>query len=688
MVHAVLAASVICQFAAAIFALKLIKTTGWRLVWALLAVAITLMAIRRSITLWRLLGGGAAPDLAAESVALFISLLMVCSIFLLAPLFHAHLRQKTQALKWEHIFLNADWGIAVSDATGMALESVNPSFAWMHGYTVEELTGRPVASVYAPALRPDVEEFVGRVRGKRHMHVETEHARRDGTVFPVSKDISVIQDAEGNLYHAAFVEDITERRRAEEALRKWDHVVQNAEWGIVTVDPETLALDTMNPTFARMHGYTVDELSGMPLATVYADSEAERVEENTARVRAKGNCSFEGRHKRKDGTEFTVSKSVSVVRGDEGRTLYFAAYVEDITERKRVEEALRERETRMRLLTEQIPAVLWTTDVNQRFTSSTGSGLKHLGLEPGQVVGMTLQEYFQTEDREFDSLVAQRRAIAGEAVTYDTVFAGRTWSSYVEPLRDEKGRITGAIGIALDITERKEAEEALRRSHEQLRSLAKRLQEVREEERTAIAREIHDEVGQAMTGVKLELAWLKDNLPPAAEKLKERAEATISLVDSTIDSARRLSSRLRPAVLDELGLEAALESLAREFGRRTGCDCSLSVDADDLGLDERRDTAVFRIVQEALTNVARHAAASRVEIRLHAAADFLDVEVEDDGPGIAEEEVSSPRSLGLIGMRERALSLGGEVDFRPAEGGGTVVRLRLPLAADEPAEIR
>lgn len=233
-----------------------------------------------------------------------------------------------------------------------------------------------------------------------------------------------------------------------------------------------------------------------------------------------------------------------------------------------------------------------------------------------------------------------------------------------------------------DMTERRQIERDVRMSRARLRNLAERLHSVREEERTAIAREIHDQLGQAMTAVKMDLVWLLEKVPFPPGPVRERASAMQSLVDSILEMVRRLSAQLRPAILDDLGLEAAIEWQVEEFAKRTECDSRLELHASGLEPDRRRDIVAFRILQESLTNIARHAEATRIEVTLTVDGSRLLMMVKDNGRGITEEQVSDTRSLGVIGMRERAGSLGGRVHLTPAQGGGTLVTLNLPLSPE------
>jgi signal transduction histidine kinase len=215
------------------------------------------------------------------------------------------------------------------------------------------------------------------------------------------------------------------------------------------------------------------------------------------------------------------------------------------------------------------------------------------------------------------------------------------------------------------------------------------LQVVREQEQSRIAREIHDELGQMLTGLKLDVAWLRrragNGRQLGGEQLRERLDGVAQLVDETLDAVRHIARHLRPPVLDDLGLETAIRWLVEEFQTRTAIPCELHGELPSLPPDDARDTAAFRILQEALTNVARHAEATRVVVRVRRAADVLLIELVDDGKGVTRAAVRAPSSLGILGMRERALACGGELIVRRLPRGGTRVRARLPVVHAVPA---
>jgi signal transduction histidine kinase len=249
----------------------------------------------------------------------------------------------------------------------------------------------------------------------------------------------------------------------------------------------------------------------------------------------------------------------------------------------------------------------------------------------------------------------------------------------VYPVKNETGQIAERFGVVMDLTERKDAEAELRRSFDQLRALTARMQDAREEERKWVAREIHDELGQGLTAIKIDLISLAHEFPSETPHAK-RIESIANEVDQTIKSVRRISTELRPGILDDLGLIAAVEWAAEEFETRTGTRCRLDLLENDRTIDSDRATAVFRILQETLTNVARHANATHVDVRLLKEAGSVILEVRDNGRGATEEQLSASASLGIRGMRERALLLDGELTIQGLPDEGTTVRVRIPLA--------
>lgn len=314
---------------------------------------------------------------------------------------------------------------------------------------------------------------------------------------------------------------------------------------------------------------------------------------------------------------------------------------------------------------------------NGRFARFLGAGLQ-------SVIGASMLDLVWPDDHpKLDALLrrAAQRSCRGEIRLQSRKGAPFPVHLSLNPLRLHSTR--AVCLIASDLSEMKRAEQELRASSEQLRNLAAHLLSVREEERTRISREVHDELGQALTAVKMDLAWLARRLPRGNGQMLERISSTGQLADSIIQSIRRISTELRPAVLD-LGLAAAVEWQVQEFQARSGIQCKVRVLTREV-VASNASTAMFRICQETLTNVARHANATRAEVVLQKQRDRLVLLIHDNGRGFDQADPSLPKSLGLLGMRERAAIVGGEVNISSAPGKGTTVTAWIPLPSPEPS---
>lgn len=350
------------------------------------------------------------------------------------------------------------------------------------------------------------------------------------------------------------------------------------------------------------------------------------------------------------------------------------------------EHALVESETRFRALTANLPGMVFQLEeADGRFTLAwVSEGARRLfGVSPADLVADPARFLSAMPRSDAASLQrALRRAAAGGR---DLHWVGQLGvepepARWIEVAASARATAAGRAwdGIVTDITPQKEAERALRSSREELRTLATHLVRVREQEREAIAREIHDDVGSTLTALKFELAFLRTAVREEASATAPLARMT-QLLDTAILSSTRIMHDLRPGILDE-GVVAALEWQARSFEQRMRIDCRFASSHDEIPLSPDQAIAVFRICQEALNNVAKYAGARTVEIRLKAGNGRLTMDIADDGKGIAAADLNRPDRFGLRGMRERAHSLGGTVDIRATPGGGTTVSLSLPLA--------
>ena len=350
--------------------------------------------------------------------------------------------------------------------------------------------------------------------------------------------------------------------------------------------------------------------------------------------------------------------------------------------------ALREAETRYQHLFNRLPVGLFCAAPDGRITDANPAMVEMLGYPNRETL-------LPANARRLFANASQRRRWVAAAQRSGNIeqfelelrrYDGKLiWTEInARAVSDHQGRTQHWDGSAEDITDRKRAEEALRDSREELRALAAYLQSVREEERTRVAREVHGEVGQALAGLKTELAWLERKLtqgpgPASLSLVLERLKALPEAVAAMSATVEKITTELRPAVLDAQGLEAAIAWQVRDFEVRTGIRCVFESKVGKARLDPDRATAVFRIFQDTLTNIVRRAKPTQASIHLRQEGDKLVLEVQNDGRGVAGREISGTRSLDVLGMRERATSLNGEVDIVSRQGDGTRVGVRIPL---------
>lgn len=309
------------------------------------------------------------------------------------------------------------------------------------------------------------------------------------------------------------------------------------------------------------------------------------------------------------------------------------------------------------------------------------------GWSAARAIGQPLGVIFQIPGGA-ESVEGIFRATARGAFVHEMVLsttAGREVPIEVSAstVRDEIHGITGSVLVFRDVTERKRFEAGLKKSQAELRALAGHLESAREAERTRIAREIHDELGQLLTGFKIDLAWLEKRLAaqpePARATLLEKVRSMTGLLGDMVQCVRRISAELRPGVLDDLGLAAAVEWQTKEFQIRTGLKAQVRTELTDRPVPREVATALFRVLQESLTNVARHAQAQGVRVKLQEANGQMVLEVSDDGRGISDAELGKAGAFGLMGMCERILPLHGQCEIRGTPGQGTIVRVTVPL---------
>jgi len=444
--------------------------------------------------------------------------------------------------------------------------------------------------------------------------------------------------------------------------------------------------DINNVAIKRLGYDSKDELIGKPLISkVYAPSsqeKAKRLLEKWKREKILKNEELQVITKQ--GEIIDVLLNVDTVYDSNGKPLYSLSTQLDITERKRAEENLRQSEEQFRTIVETAPSLLIITDAEGNNIYVSPNCEKMIGYKVEELLGRVVW-WVHDDDlaraKEIMNRVFSDR-VGGRNLEYKAVKKnGEHWwaSSSWKLLFDGQGNFCGVVMQTLDITDRKQAEEEVRKSQEQLRSLADHLQSAREEERTSIAREIHDELGQRLTGLKMDLSWMAKKIPEEQTQLVDKLHSMAELTGTTLRTVQRISTELRPGLLDDLGLVAAIEWQVEEFENRTGIRCTLTVDPEDITVDDRRSTALFRILQETLTNVARHAQATIVHVSFKEKDGNLELRVQDNGKGITKEQSSDPKSFGIIGMKERVYPFGGKVRVSGSPSKGTTMVAKMPI---------
>jgi PAS domain S-box-containing protein len=484
------------------------------------------------------------------------------------------------------------------------------------------------------------------------------------------------------------------RHALEESEARRAAIIEGSEDAIVGMSLDG-TIESWNPAAERTFGYPAGEAVGRPITLIVPEERRAEEEAVLAKI-ARGEAvqHFETQRRARDGRLLDVSLTLSPIRDAGGRLVGASKISRDISRGKRAEAeaermrgALSAAQARLGAIVDSAMDAVITVDEAQRVLLFNRAAEQVFGVPRGEAIGSPLDRFLPARFREMhrrhvaqfgETGVTSRRM--GDITTLWALRADGTEfpieASISQALEGGKRYYTV---ILRDITLRKQYEDDLKRQQQELRELSARVLEAREEEKTRIARELHDELGQLLTALKMDLAWLRERLPEG--EAADKADGMAQLLDHTVTATRRISADLRPLMLDDLGLAEAASWLVEDFSRRSGIAVEARI-AEDVSLErlsKSAATAIYRAVQESLTNIARHAGAQHAWVLLEVDDGSLYVEVEDDGRGIAPQDLAKARSLGLKGMRERVAFLGGALEIGRAARGGTRLRLRMPL---------
>lgn len=474
----------------------------------------------------------------------------------------------------------------------------------------------------------------------------------------------------------AVTRDITEKKKAELELarneEKYRTLVEQASDGIFILNQQGRFL-TVNNSCTRISGYSEEELTNMTIYDVSVQDDLAKTPPKFAEL-LKGKATTTERKLRKKGGG-VIDIEITAKQLSEGNILVFAR---DITERKKAEEALKQNEEKYRTLVEQAVDAIALYDATGKILDVNTGSVHLLGYTRAELLGMSLSEVLTGEEIR-DNPVRYDVLQQGKSTIKQRKMRRKDGSIIVTEVRSQQLPDGRFLSIIRDLTERIEAEQELQESYRALRELTGHLQNIREEERSNIAREIHDELGQQLTVLKMDISWLSNKWENPGEKVQERLKGLLEMIDNTVKSVRRISSELRPSMLDDLGLPAAIEWHAQEFGKRSGIRIHTQVDTGDVKLPEKVGITLFRVYQECLTNVVRHSGADQVNVQLYFRNKKLHLEVQDNGKGFLRKEIENKKTLGILGMKERVSLIKGEYSIESKPGKGTTVRVRVPL---------
>lgn len=485
----------------------------------------------------------------------------------------------------------------------------------------------------------------------------------------------------------------------EETLIKLDKAIHNSREVVFITDREG-TITFINPEFTRMYGYTQEEVVGKTTPRIiksglFAKEVYRQFWNSLLSKQNIPSSAYVNRHK--DGRLINVEGSADPILDEQGEIIGFLGIQRDISIRKKVEDDLRKSEERFSAILFSMADWVWEVDAQGVYTFSSSKGTDVLGYSHEEIIGKTPFDFMPPDEAEKIGMIF--REIAGGKKPIKDL---ENWNIRKNgdkiclltngvPILDEQGNLLGYRGVDRDITKRKKDEEELRKLNALLRDLAGHLQTAREEERILIARELHDEMGQSLTALKMNLVWLNKNVSDYLELQKEKIQDSLEMVEATVKAIRRLNAELRPPILEEMGLFAAIRWQAKQFTSRSGIKHRIQIDIPDHEIERDFSINIFRIVQETLTNVSKHSEATAVEIRIGRSSQSLVITISDNGKGFAPESIKGKKAFGLAGIRERAIMMNGMVDIQSEKGKGTKVELFIPFiirnnASDSAAE--
>jgi len=696
----ILASSILIQVTTAILALRLIKTTRYYWSWIFLAMAIGLMAARRMITFYDLLSGAGleSVNISAEITALIISVFMFIGILNIRPLLNSiysaknELEESNKRLQKEVELRKFAENLANANAVKFKkLTEATPVLIWMSDENGEctyfnqrwlDFRGRKLedekGSGWTEGIHPDdkqktIDDYYEAFNNREQFELEYRLKNSNGEYRWIYDIGSPMYDGYQKFtgYIGSCI-DITERIRYKEELKRAEReksLILNAiQDKLVFLDPEQKVQWTNQAALDIIGKYCYNAWHEFDTPCDNCPAKAALDTGQTHKV------------------ELTFDEGVFSIRAfpveENGSIKGVLAIARNITYRKEAEKQLKQSEKKFRKIVNILPQFVSYVECNLVYHFVNKAYLDKFNLREEDIIGKKLYEIIGTEAYE-KAKPHLAKVLKGQLVRYNEFFRySEDYHAYMQgtliPEFDQKGNVEGYYAILSDITELMQNQKLIEESRNRLRILSEHQQIMLEKERSYIAREIHDELGQNLTVINMELSMMKKQIPRSERNLFAKIHELINLTQSTLSKTKKLSSELRPQLIDDMGLIAALDWYLKDFEKRSGIKCISELPDENVNFPQQTALNVFRIIQESLTNIYKHADAHSAKVKLEIENKYLFLNITDDGTGINEKDVNKDHSYGIMGIEERVRLLSGEFSIENT-GNGTMINIKIPF---------
>ncbi len=522
----------------------------------------------------------------------------------------------------------------------------------------------------------------GRVSGAFVLYAPVKH-------FFDATETALLEEITGNI---SFALEVYERealqKKAEEAVleseKRYQTLCEISPVGIFHTDADGYTT-YVNPAWCGISGLPYERALGNGWLDAVHEKDKEALFAGWEDATQKEiSSTSEYRFVRPDGAvAWVIGQAIPELNHD-SQVVGYVGTITDITERKIAEEEIQREKHLSDSIINSLPGTFYLCSKKGKFLRWNTNFEKVTQYSAAEIRQMKPPDFFAAGERYLVAAAAERVFLYGEETVETNLLlkSGGKIPYYFTGIAIEYEGETCLMGVGIDISERLEAQEKIKETSEQLRQLAAHLQEVREEERASMAREIHDELGQQLTGLKMDVYWLKEGLAPADKGTRQQVDTILTLLDQTITTVRKISAALRPFILDDLGLVEALQAHGREFQNRFGIAVTFTTDLEEIPVSPKMGISLFRIFQESLTNVARHAEATKVACTMTRRDNNIILSIKDNGKGFDPTKTAGKKTLGLLGMKERILMMEGKFDINSRPGAGTEIIVTVPLQPD------